>query len=128
MAISIYYIARRKAPLTSSEVTAITTIVSDHSVDGQIEHLIATGVGLNWESFDFAINSEPGGLFKKGTVFSGSTKLPDNREDATWIGVQHWCKCLSEVRAVLPGCDWRVTVEDHELQWDATANAYDPPR
>lgn len=123
MAISIYYTARRRAALNSAEESAVTTIVSRYSVDEKIEQLLASGAGLNWESFDFTLNSELGGLFKKGVVLSGSTKLPDNQEDATWVGVQHWCKCLSEIRATLPECDWYVAVEDHELQWDARANA-----
>jgi hypothetical protein len=126
LAISIYYTAKRKEPLTSSEVASVSSVASRHSVDEQIEQLLATGVGFNWESFNFTINSEPSGLFKKGTVFSGSTKLPDNREDATWVGVQHWCKCLSEIRVAIPGCDWYVAVEHHELQWDAVAKAFDP--
>lgn len=126
MAISIYYTARRKTALTSSEKVAVSTIIDHYSVDEQIEQLLATGAGLNWESFDFSLNSEPGGLFKKGIVFSGSTKLPDNQEEATWIGVLHWCKCLSEIRVALPGCDWQVTVENHELQWDSGTNEYDP--
>jgi hypothetical protein len=126
LSISIYYTAKRKVPLTSSEVASVIFVASRHSVDEQIEQLLATGCGINWESFDFCINSEPIGLFKKGTVFSGSTKLPDNREDATWVGVQHWCKCLSEIRLAIPECDWHVAVEDHELPWDPVAQAFDP--
>lgn len=125
MTISIYYTAKRKAPLTLSEVTSVNSVASRHSVDEQIEQLLATGAGMNWESFSFTVNSEQSGFFKKGIVFSGSTKLSDNREDATWVGVQHWCKCLSEIRVVIPGCDWHVAVEDHELQWDEVAKTFD---
>jgi hypothetical protein len=128
LAISIYYSARRKTLLTPSESSVVKAIASRYSVDAQIERLIATGVGLNWESFSYAVNSAPGGLFKKATIFTGSTKLPDNQEDASWTGVQHWAKCLSEIRAAVPGSDWHVAVEDHELHWDSRANAYDPSR
>ena len=126
MSISIYYTARRKASLRPNEISAVTEIARRHSVDEQIKQLLATGKGLNWESFHFAVNSEPSGFFKNGVVFSGSTKLPDNQEDATWLGVQHWCKCLSEIRTALSGCDWHVAVEDHALQWDPAVSAYDP--
>jgi hypothetical protein len=128
LALSIYYTARRKAPLSLSEITVVESIVHRHCVDDQIERFISFGSGLNWESFDFSINVEPGRFLKKGLVFSGSTKLPDNQEDATWIGVQHWCKCLSEIRIAVSGCEWNVQVEDHEMQWDAAVNAYDPTR
>jgi hypothetical protein len=128
LTISIYYTAKRKAPLTLNEVTSVNSVASRHSVDEQIEQLLATGAGINWESFDFTVNSKPSGFFKKGIVFSGSTKLPDNREDATWVGVQHWCKCLSEIRVAIPGCDWHVAVEDHELQWDEVAKMFDPSK
>lgn len=128
MALSIYYTARRKAPLSLSEITVVDAIVHRHCVDDQIERFISLGSGLNWESFDFSINVEPSRFLKKGLVFSGSTKLPDNQEDATRIGVQHWCKCLSEIRIAVSGCEWNVQVEDHEMQWDAAVNAYDPTR
>lgn len=128
MTISIYYTARRKAPLSLSEIALVKEIALRHSVDEQIEQFLSLGSGLNWETFDFSTNQEPSRFLKKGVVFSGSTKLPDNQEDASWIGVQHWCKCLSEIRIALPDCEWSVSVEDHEMQWDAAVNAYDPAR
>lgn len=126
MALSIYYTARRKAPLSSSEIAAVEEVVRRHSVNDQIEQFLSLGTGLNWETFDFATNVEPRRFLKKGVVFSGATQLPDNQEDASWIGIQHWCRCLSEIRLAVPGCEWTVQVEDHEIPWDAAANAYDP--
>ncbi len=126
MAISIYYAARRKAPLSSNEIAAIQEIVRRYCVDDQIERLISLGTGLNWESFDYSTNLEPSRFLKKGLVLWGSTKLPDNQEEASWIGVQHWCKCLSEIRLSVSGCEWNVAVEDHEIRWDAVLNSYDP--
>lgn len=126
MAISIYYAARRKAPLSSNEIAAIQEIVRRYCVDDQIERLLSLGTGLNWESFDYSTNLEPSRFLKKGLVLWGSTKLPDNQEEASWIGVQHWCKCLSEIRISVSGCEWNVAVEDHEMRWDAVLNSYDP--
>lgn len=126
MAISIYYAARRKAPLSSNEIATIEEIVRRYCVGDQIERFLSLGAGLNWESFNFSRNLEASLFLKKGLVFSGSTKLPDNREDASWVGVQHWCKCLSEIRISVSGCEWNVAVEDHEMQWDAMLNSYDP--
>ncbi|AYO02781.1 hypothetical protein D8767_14315 [Pseudomonas sp. LTGT-11-2Z] len=103
-------------------------IVRRHCVDDQIERFLSLGSGLNWESFDFSTNLEPSRFLKKALVFSGATKLPDNQEDASWVGIQHWCKCLSEIRIAVSGCEWNVAVEDHAMQWDAVLNSYDPTR
>lgn len=126
MAISIYYAARRKAPLSSNEIAAIQKVVRRYCVNDQIERFLSLGVGLNWESFDYSTNLEPSRFLKKGLVLSGSTKLLDNQQNASWVGVQHWCQCLSEIRISVPGCEWNVAVEDHEMQWDAALNLYDP--
>ncbi len=126
MSISIYYKAQRKTPLSQSESERVSAIAGRYSVDSKIEEFIRTGVGLNWESFDFKLNVVAGGFFKKGIVFEGATKLPDNTENASWEGVQHWCACLSEIRKELPACDWYVAVEDHAIPWRSSTASYDP--
>lgn len=126
MSISIYYQALRKSPLSKAEVDNLIIIVEKYSVDFRIEEFLRTGIGLNWESFDFQTNVSPGGMFSKGVVFEGATKLPDNIANATWEGVQHWCVCLSELRRALPDCDWHVTVENHAIQWRSSSGSYDP--
>jgi hypothetical protein len=126
LAISIYYVGRRKAPLSSNEIASIEEIVRRYCVDDQIERFLSLGAGLNWESFDFSTNLEPSRFLKKGLVRSGSTKLPDNQEDAPWVGLQHWCKCLTEIRIKVSGCGWKVAVEDHEMRWDEVLKSYDP--
>ncbi|GAB7533228.1 hypothetical protein PS3A_56440 [Pseudomonas sp. 3A(2025)] len=121
MSISIYYSAKRKTPLSPAEIAEATEIIGRFSVDQSILDYLASGEGLNWESLDVQVN-------RMADVFSGSTKLPDNTEDATWVGVQHWCQCLSHLRSALPDCEWRVAVEDHEIHWDAALSVYDPSR
>ncbi|MEI7108627.1 hypothetical protein ACR2Q2_18035 [Pectobacterium versatile] len=128
MAISLYYTARRKKSLSQTEISAVKEIVQRHSVNDQIEKYLTTGEGLNWESLDFTLNVKIGNVFRKGIVLSGSTKLPDNDEDATWVGVQHWCQCLSEIRGVLTHCEWYVAVDDRAIPWSHEVNAYDPAR
>nr|POW25918.1 hypothetical protein PB20LOC_03107 [Pectobacterium parmentieri] len=128
VAISLYYTARRKKSLNPQETSAVKEIVQRHSVNEQIENYLMTGEGLNWKSFDFTLNVKTGNVFRKGIVLSGSTKLPDNDEEAAWIGMQHWCQCLSEIRTALTHCEWRVTIEDHSIPWDAEAKAYSPTR
>ncbi len=122
MSVSIYYKVVRAAPLTDAERKTIDGLVEKYSVDNDIEEYLKTGQGLNWESFSFSDPVEP------KVVLAGSTALPNNTEDATWIGVQHWCKLLSEIRRVIPNAIWNVHVEDHEMQWDSKALAYDPSK
>ena len=126
MSISIYYEVKRKLPASEAEIASVEAIAKRYSVDGEIEKYMHTGIGRNWESFDLNFNSKPSGLFKFGVIFEGSTKLPDNTENASWEGVQHWCACLSEIRKSLTGADWQLRVEDHEIQWSSTQNAFDP--
>jgi hypothetical protein len=128
MSVSIYYEGKCKKPLNEGDLQTVAAIAEKFSVDNQIKKYIETGEGLNWESFHYETNVSEGGLFKKGTVFEGSTKLPDNTEDAMWEGVQHWCHCLSELRNSLPNLEWQVRVEDHNIQWDKSARAYDPTK
>lgn len=120
MSVAIYYKVVRVAPLTDAEKKAIDGLVEKYSVDNDIEKYLKNGKGLNWESFSFSEANET------KVVLSGSTTLPNNTEDATWVGVQHWCKLLSEIRRLIPNAIWNVHVENHEIQWDSKALAYDP--
>lgn len=123
MSLSIYYTAHRGQPLTPTERAAIDRLVRKYSIDDQLAERERTGAGYNWESFcvyDPADPTEP------GVVFEGATKLPDNSEDVVWDGLQHWCQLLSEIRRSLAGASWRVHVDDHDIQWDDDAKAFDP--
>jgi hypothetical protein len=120
MSISIYYSAKRASPLTDQEKVTIQRILGEHSVDALLEKYLSTAEGLNWESF--CLYDKP----SNGCILEGATKLPDNTEDATWLGVQHWCKALTALRRAIKGADWSVQVEDHELQWSALWRRYDP--
>lgn len=119
MSISIYYSARRAAPVSELEQRKITKVLAKYSVDGKIKKYLTTGEGLNWESFCVYDGDSNGDV-----VFEGATKLPNNTPDATWIGVQHWSAALSEIRNALHGSEWLVHVEDHELVW--AGDSYDP--
>ena len=123
MSISIYYTARREQPLSDDERSQIATIENKFSVDDQIEERERTGTGHNWESFYIYDSNDP---TEPDVIFEGATKLPDNSEDATWIGLQHWCAALTAVRKVIPDADWHVHVDDHEIQWDDSLGEFDP--
>ena len=123
MSISIYYTAVRAHPLNENEAAQISTIVEQYSVDDQIEAREQSGEGPNWESFciyDPADPSEP------NNIFEGATKLPDNSEEAVWVGVQHWCQALSAIRNVLADAKWEVRIDDHIIPWDDASQGFDP--
>ncbi|WP_193551481.1 hypothetical protein [Pseudomonas ovata] len=128
MAIAIYCTAMSDTPLTPDQQAEATAIAGRFSKDRSIEDYLASGEGLNWSSFDLDVNATYDAVHDKYTVLSGSSTLPDNTDEATWIGVQHWCLCLSQLRNALPACEWRVAVEDHVIEWDVALSAYDPGR
>ena len=122
MSISIYYTVSRNHPLTEDEVSKVNSIMDSYSVDNKIEEYLKTGIGLNWESFCIYENDD------ENVLFDGATKLPNNSEDATWIGIQHWCEMLSKIRKILNNSSWDVRVEDHEIHWDENNKEYDPSK
>jgi len=125
MSISIYYTARRKQPLSTAERLMIDSAVSKAGVEPQIEEYCATGHGLNWESFCVYDKRDS---TEWDVIFEGATKLPDNSEDAAWVGLQHWCQLLTEIRRNLSEASWEVQVEDHPIVWDEDQRAYDPSK
>ena len=125
MGISIYYTVRRKQLLSNAERLVIDRALAKAAVEPLIEEYCRTGNGLNWESFCVYEQKDVTDL---DVIFEGATKLPDNSEDATWVGLQHWCQLLTEIRHELSEAAWDVQVEDHPIFWDEARQAYDPSR
>jgi len=123
MSVSIYYEAKRATPLSPVEKEKVSELVRKYSVDKAIEKYMETGEGLNWESFGFY--DEP---YDPGVILKGSTSLPDNTPEAVWIGTQLWCSALSEIRRAVKNAAWEVQVEDRQLWWDDSKQAYDPTK
>lgn len=123
MSISIYYTARRNRLLTPTERATVKEAIDRYSIEHQLAERVRTGDGFNWESFCVYDPSDP---TESGVVFEGSTKLPDNSEDAIWTGLQHWCRLLSEIRRALPDASWQVHVDDHDIVWNDELSEYDP--
>ena len=121
MSISIYYVASRPEPLSPTEQSVLKSILKKYSVEDQIQKYLDTGDGLDWESF--CLYETPP---TSGALLEGATKLPDNSDEATWIGMQHWCAMLSELRRKIPSARWHVTVDDHEIAWDSARQVFDP--
>ena len=111
--------------MTKVERAKISVVERAYAVEDQLEEYLLSGSGLSWESFcvyESDDRTEP------TVIFEGATKLPDNTEDAMWVGIQHWCSALTAIRRVLPDAKWEVHVDDHPIQWDDDSNAFDPTR
>ena len=96
---------------------------ASYSIRDQVERYGQTGQGRNGEDFCIYDGDNP---TEPSIIFEGATKLPDNSEDALWELLQHWCRLLSEVRRAVPGAEWHVHVDDHDIPWDEEAQEYDP--
>ena len=123
MSVSIYYTARRERPLSPDEQAAVDRIRASYSIRDQVERYVQTRRGHNGENFHVYDRDNP---TEPGVIFEGATKLPDNSEDALWELLQRWCKLLSEVRRAVPGAEWHVHVDDHDIPWGEPEQEYDP--
>jgi hypothetical protein len=123
MGVSIYYTASRPEPLSPAERANVDVIVARYPLDALIAEC---GVSEGEYSGEGFCVYPPDADTEPGVVFEGATKLPLCSEDVMWAAVQYWCRLLSEVRRVLPGADWRVHVDDHNIPWVEELRAFDP--
>ena len=105
MSVSIYYRASRDHALSSEE---------DAAVKASAERASA-GYPFGEIYEDLCFYSAPFDM--KDTVLQGSTALPAGDENVYEI-LLYWLECLTEIRRVLPGCEWEMSLEDTELEWD----------
>lgn len=123
MSISIYYVAYCRHQFSMSERASIDELIRRYSVKERIEEYRYSAEGLNWESFCV---HDPNAPTEPGVIFEGATTLPDNPSDALWLGLQHWCRLLSEIRRALPDSSRRMHVDDHDILWGVSET--DPGR
>ncbi|MFD9701157.1 helix-turn-helix transcriptional regulator [Lentzea sp. NPDC059081] len=102
MGVSLYYTARRAAPLSDTELAAVGRVVDDHNATAP-----------------FAGDEE--GLYlydelEPGTVLNGSTKLP-GAEDRAFPSLVHWLAAVTALRTAVPDADWTFTLDDYEIEW-----------
>ena len=122
---SIFYTARRPTPLTDDEKSSIDSMIQLYSVDDQIRER-ETSLDEdrpNWESFCVY---GPDDITESGVVLEGATRLPDNSAENMWLGLQHWCALLTEIRRIISDSEWSVHVDDHDIRWDADAHEFSP--
>ncbi|MBO9568584.1 MAG: hypothetical protein J7503_07140 [Cellulomonas iranensis] len=103
MAVRLHYRATRPAPLTPDEVAVARGLVAAHNADYPFD---ADALDL----------TDPG-----DASLQGSTTLPQQDPFATFLGLAHWCRALTDVRRALPGTSWQVSVDDDPVPWDDEA-------
>ena len=108
---SLFYTATRPDELTDAERTAIEKTVREYS-----------DTDPSWEMF--WLYDPP--LSAPDLIVEGATGLPGSSADDCWAALQHWCRLLSEIRRILPDATWHVHVDDHDIQWNAERQEYDP--
>ncbi|MGW2471936.1 hypothetical protein [Streptomyces sp. NPDC001665] len=104
MSVSLYYTARRATPLTGSESASVTRIV-----------------GARQASFPYedeeSLNVYDPRTAEPGTVLDGSTKMPFDPGRLLPV-VAHVLDSVTELRRALPDADWRVHMDDLDVEWD----------
>lgn len=106
MSVSLYYTARRAAPLTESESAAVARVVAAHRTSFPYEDEESLYV------YD-PRTAEP------GQVLDGSTKMPFDPGRLLPV-ITHVLDSVTELRRALPDADWRVHMDDLDVPWDET--------
>lgn len=100
MAVRLHYRATRPQVLSSDEVALARGLVAAHNAAFPFEAELLTLADADDD------------------VLHGTTTLPGQDPFATFLGLAHWCRALTEVRRALPGTVWDVRVDDEPVPWD----------
>ncbi|MFD7714571.1 hypothetical protein [Streptomyces sp. NPDC059814] len=113
MSVSLYYSARRAAPLTEVESSAIEGVVAAHS--SSLPYADEEGLYLYELPDDGSAER-----------VDGSTKMPSDFDRLMPV-VTHVLHSVTELRRVLPDAEWSVHMDDIDIPWDE-AEGYDLSR
>ncbi|WUS98946.1 hypothetical protein OHA46_20705 [Streptomyces sp. NBC_00708] len=112
MSVSLYYTACRTAPLSGPESAAVTRIVA------------ARHASFPYGDEEGLYVYEPRAA-EPGTVLDGSTKMPFDPGRLLPV-VAHVLDSVTELRRALPDAEWRVHLDDLDVEWDG-ARGYELP-
>lgn len=104
MGVSIYYDAVRNVRLSDNEQQKIDEVIEKYQTSFPYKE-----EGENFDVYDFD-SDEP------ETIFSGATKLPNDISKSILAAI-HWAKCLTEIRRILPNCEWYFALDDDQIPW-----------
>ncbi|MET9916267.1 hypothetical protein ABZZ04_04185 [Streptomyces sp. NPDC006435] len=113
MSVSIYYSARRAAPLTEAESAAVERVVTTR----------AKSFPYDDEESLYLYDLDDDG--RGDELLTGSTKLPTDPD--RWLPVTaHVLDSVTELRRAVEGAEWHVHLDDTDIPWDEHAG-YDLP-
>ncbi|MFJ5881282.1 hypothetical protein [Kitasatospora cineracea] len=104
MSVSLYYSARRPAPLTAAESAAVERVVTAHRAAFPYP-----------DEEDLCLYADPGD--GPEDVLAGSTKLPADPDRALPV-ITHVLDAVTGLRRALPGAAWHVHLDDLDVPWD----------
>lgn len=103
MAVLLHYRVTRPQALTGDEIAVARGLAAAHNATFAFD-----GERLTLDATD-------------GRTLEGTTALPARDPFATFLGLVHWCRALTELRRSLPGTTWQVRVDDEPVPWDDEA-------
>ncbi len=113
MGVSIYYDATRNTRLTDAEQRKINEVIEKYQTSFPYKD-----DGENFYVYGFD-SDEP------DAIFSGATKLPNDIEKSILAAI-HWAKCLTDIRNIIPNCEWYFALDDYQIPWRDDEGYYLP--
>ncbi|MDX2295937.1 MULTISPECIES: hypothetical protein [Streptomyces] len=104
MSVSVYYSARRPAPLTPAEAAAVERVTAAHLAAFPYD-----------DEESLYLYGDPGP--EPDALLAGSTKLPRDPDRLLPVLV-HVLDAVTELRRALPGAEWHVHVDDQDVPWE----------
>ncbi|MEE1737561.1 hypothetical protein [Streptomyces sp. BE147] len=104
MSVSLYYSARRDTPLSPAESDAVQRIVT------------ARGATYPYDDEEGLYLYEPG-EDDPDEVLAGCTKFTN--DPARYLPqIRHLLGSMTELRRAVPDAEWRVAIDDSEIEWE----------
>lgn len=121
---SIYYSARRKIPLSDSEVAYLKTVEEKFNNTEEIRELTASG---NGELLSLSPQTVGDEIILEGVLELPDDLFPDDIDDFIYV-VETWFSAFSELRNNLPEAKWSVSIDGSQLCWDNVNKKYERPQ
>jgi hypothetical protein len=103
MSVSLYYSAKRNAPLTSAENAQIFALTETFN-----------------QAFPYKDEEETLSFYQSPAPeyrLEGSTKLPTEDESRIIECVNYWLHALTQIRHALPDAEWDVSIDESTALW-----------
>jgi hypothetical protein len=110
VSVGLHHTAVRPAPLSAGERSAVDDVLARHDADRSTD---AGGGSFAWGRFRDADD----------VLVEWSAGLPTGDEAEQVEALHHWLDVLSEPRAVLPGADSHVHLDDRDVPWSEEEQA-----